>query len=255
MSTTIAQLKNLAASNMPKHVAIIMDGNGRWAEKRGKLRIFGHRNAVKAVRSSVRFAAEQGIECLTLFAFSSENWRRPEDEVMGLMDLFSWALEHELRSLCKNDVSLRMIGDMSRFSPKLQRAIKDAEDATRDNKGLVLNIAVNYGGRWDILNATKKLMALVQAGALDPKVITEDDLTAQLAEPQDVDLLIRTGGEKRISNFLLWQVAYGEMYFSDVLWPDFDEQCFADAISYYAGRQRRFGCTGKQISASIDEEK
>ena len=243
MSTTIAQLKNLAASNMPKHVAIIMDGNGRWAEKRGKLRIFGHRNAVKAVRSSVRFAAEQGIECLTLFAFSSENWRRPEDEVMGLMDLFSWALEHELRSLCKNDVSLRMIGDMSRFSPKLQQAIKDAEDATRDNKGLVLNIAVNYGGRWDILNATKKLMALVQAGTLDPNVITEDDLTAQLAEPQDVDLLIRTGGEKRISNFLLWQVAYGEMYFSDVLWPDFAPEHLDRAIEEYHRRNRRFGGT------------
>ena len=241
MSTTIAQLKNLAASNMPKHVAIIMDGNGRWAEKRGKLRIFGHRNAVKAVRSSVRFAAEQGIECLTLFAFSSENWRRPEDEVMGLMDLFSWALEHELRSLCKNDVSLRMIGDMSRFSPKLQQAIKDAEDATRDNKGLVLNIAVNYGGRWDILNATKKLMALVQAGTLDPNVITEDDLTAQLAEPQDVDLLIRTGGEKRISNFLLWQIAYAEMYFPDVYWPDFNELEFDNAILAYNGRERRFG--------------
>lgn len=253
MSTTIAELKSIANLAMPRHVAIIMDGNGRWAEKRGKLRLFGHKNAIKAVRESVQCACECGIERLTLFAFSSENWRRPEAEVLGLMDLFSWALTHELKSLSQSGVILRVIGDISRFSAPLQAAIKNAERNTAQNTGLVLNIAVNYGGRWDILNATKILLQDIIESSLNPNDITEQDLTSRLCEPMDVDLLIRTGGEKRISNFLMWQLAYAELYFSDVLWPDFDALHFKDALAYYSTRQRRFGCTSSQITEKNEE--
>lgn len=236
-------------NKIPKHVAIIMDGNGRWAKKQGKMRLFGHRAGVKAVREAVSFAAEKGIKCLTLFAFSSENWRRPEQEVKGLMELFTWALSNEVRSLHKNNIKLRVIGDISRFSDVLRAGINSAENLTANNDGLVLNIAVNYGGRWDIVQAVKKIIEL-NNGSITAEMISEDLIESQLSESLDVDLLIRTGGEKRVSNFLLWQLAYSEIYISDVLWPDFSKNIFAQALDYFYKRERRFGCTGEQIQQS-----
>ncbi|MGL4860775.1 MAG: (2E,6E)-farnesyl-diphosphate-specific ditrans,polycis-undecaprenyl-diphosphate synthase [Enterobacteriaceae bacterium] len=227
----------------PRHVAIIMDGNGRWAARQGKLRISGHRAGVKSVRRAVRFAVSHHIEALTLYAFSSENWRRPKQEVSALMELFVRALDNEVKSLHKHNVRLRIIGDISRFSTRLQGKIRQAETLTGDNSGLVLNIAANYGGRWDIVQAAKKLALQVQAGELDPAQIDEEHMQQQLYlhDLAPVDLLIRTSGEHRVSNFLLWQIAYAELYFTEVLWPDFDEQVFGDALQAFAQRERRFG--------------
>lgn len=229
--------------NMPKHVAIIMDGNGRWAKQQGKLRIFGHQNAVKAVRSAVNFAAKQGIQVLTLYAFSSENWSRPESEVSGLMSLFMKVLNSEVKKLHKNNIRLKILGDVSRFSPSLQAKIQESEQLTAQNSGLILNIAANYGGYWDITQAAQKLAERVQAGELKAVAITPELLQAELVtedQPQ-VDLLIRTSGEQRISNFLLWQIAYAELFFTPVLWPDFNEETFSEAIVAFQGRERRFG--------------
>ena len=228
---------------LPQHVAIIMDGNGRWAKNRGKLRMSGHKAGAKAVRKAVRFAANHQLTALTLYAFSSENWSRPAQEVTALMELFIWALESEVKALHKNNVRLRVIGDTSGFNHKIQERIAKAERLTSANSGLTLNIAANYGGRWDVVNGVKQLAEQVKRGVLQPENITEDRLNSQLclSDLPPVDLVIRTGGEYRISNFLIWQVAYAEFYFSPVLWPDFDEQEFQSALDAFSARERRFG--------------
>ena len=228
---------------VPAHIGVIMDGNGRWAKNQGKLRISGHKAGVKAVRRSVSFAVSNNLEALTLYAFSSENWSRPPQEVTALMELFVWALDSEVKSLHKHNVRLRIIGDVSRFSNRIQERIRRAEELTQQNSGLTLNIAANYGGRWDIIQGVKKLAEQVQEGLLRPDQITEENLSAHLCMQglAPVDLVIRTGGEHRISNFLLWQIAYAEFYFTDVLWPDFDEHVFEGALNAFSLRERRFG--------------
>lgn len=234
---------NFDLDRMPQHVAIIMDGNGRWAKQQGKLRIFGHQNGIKAVRSAVNFAAKHHIKVLTLYAFSSENWNRPAAEVSALMTLFMKALDSEVKKLHKNNIRLNIIGDKSAFSPTLQHQIAQAETLTAANSGLILNIAANYGGYWDILNATKQLAEQVKQNVITLSDITPERFQQALVtgdQPQ-VDLLIRTSGEQRISNFLLWQIAYAELVFSSVLWPDFDETAFGEAIIDYQQRDRRFG--------------
>ncbi|MEM6051260.1 (2E,6E)-farnesyl-diphosphate-specific ditrans,polycis-undecaprenyl-diphosphate synthase [Erwinia sp. P7711] len=227
----------------PRHVAIIMDGNGRWAKNRGKLRISGHKAGVKSVRRAVSFAVSNKLDALTLYAFSSENWNRPPQEVLALMELFVWALDSEVKSLHKHNVRLRIIGDTGRFNARLQERIRRAEELTQQNNGLTLNIAANYGGRWDIIHGVRKIAEQVQEGLLRPDQIEEDTLGNYLClnDLAPVDLVIRTGGEHRISNFLLWQVAYAEFFFTDVLWPDFDEQVFEGALNAFAQRERRFG--------------
>ena len=235
---------------IPQHVAIIMDGNGRWAKKKGKLRTFGHKSGVKAVRASVSYALKNDVKVLTLFAFSSENWNRPTEEVGVLMELFKMVLGSEVKKLHKNNVSLRIIGDTSRFDSKLINKIRDAETLTKNNDGLILNVAANYGGRWDIVNATKALITQVQAGQIDLADIDETTFTrfTSTANLPVVDLLIRTGGEQRISNFLLWQIAYAELYFLEDFWPDFNETSFQAAVQAFTDRQRRFGKTSEQVS-------
>ena len=235
---------------MPLHVAIIMDGNGRWAKKKGKIRTFGHKAGVKAVRASVSYALKNGVKVLTLFAFSSENWNRPAEEVGVLMELFKMVLGSEVKKLHKNNVRLKIIGDTSRFDSKLVNKISEAEALTEKNDSLVLNIAANYGGRWDIVNAAKELVVKVQAGKIDVADIDEETFARHTcaADLPAVDLLIRTGGEQRISNFLLWQIAYAELYFSEAFWPDFDEAAFQVAVEVFTDRQRRFGKTSEQVS-------
>ena len=235
--------------SLPQHVAIIMDGNGRWAKQKGKIRTFGHKAGVDAVKASVRFARKQGIKSLTLFAFSSENWKRPEEEVSVLMDLFNLVLNSEVKRLQKNGVKLKVIGDTSRFEDKLVQKIQKAESLTAHNSELMLNIAANYGGRWDIVNACQKLAEQARAGTLIPNDISEQMFDQHLSTIHlpEVDLLIRTGGECRISNFLLWQCAYAELYFTPVLWPDFTEDVFQSAVASFNERQRRFGLTGEQV--------
>lgn len=234
---------NFDLNNMPQHVAIIMDGNGRWAKQQGKLRIFGHQNGVKAVRAAVNFAAKHQIKVLTLYAFSSENWNRPEAEVSALMNLFMKALDSEVKKLHKNNIRLKIIGNKSAFSNRLQQRIAESEALTANNTGLTLNIAANYGGYWDIVTAAQVLAEQVKNEQISIADITPERFQQALVtgdQPQ-VDLLIRTSGEQRISNFLLWQIAYAELFFSPVLWPDFDEQHFAQAIEAYQQRDRRFG--------------
>ncbi len=239
----------LKPHNLPQHVAIIMDGNGRWAQRQGKPRVWGHKKGVEAVRRSVSLCRELGIPSLTLFAFSSENWRRPEDEVSTLMQLFLMVLQTEVKTLHKHNVRLKVVGDLSAFSDKLKANIAKAEQLTANNTALTLNIAANYGGRWDIAHAAQLLARQVQAGELTPEQITETILAQhiQMHDQPELDLLIRTGGDLRISNFLLWQAAYAEFWFTDTLWPDFDQQVFADAIAAFVNRERRFGCTGEQV--------
>ena len=233
----------------PRHIAIIMDGNGRWARNRGMPRPAGHREGVKAVRRVVESCRKHQIEALTLFAFSSENWRRPPTEVSLLMDLFISTLQKEVDSLHANGVQVRFIGDRTPFSVKLRTLMDNTEVRTQDNPGLRLAIAVNYGGRWDIAQATRGIAARVQAGELALDAVDADLLGKQLslADLPEPDLFIRTGGEQRISNFLLWQLAYTELYFTDTLWPDFDEDSLVDALASFARRQRRFGQTGDQV--------
>ncbi len=237
------------STGLPRHVAIIMDGNGRWAKKRHQPRVAGHRAGVENVRSLVQQCVETGIECLTLFAFSSENWRRPPAEVRLLMDLFVSALREEMRRLHENGVRLAVIGDRSVFSSRLQAAIAEAEALTRHNARLKLNVAANYGGRWDITEAARGLAEEVRAGRLEPSAITPELLGARLslAGLPEPDLFIRSGGEQRISNYLLWQLAYTELHFTDCLWPDFDRAEFTKALDSYASRQRRFGMTAEQV--------
>ncbi len=234
---------------LPRHVAIIMDGNGRWARRRLLPRHAGHRAGVKSVRIVVEQCAKLGIEVLTLFAFSSENWARPKAEVSQLMELFMSALRSEVKRLRQNRVRLRIIGDRSAFSERLQKRMADAEQMTADGDGLLLQIAANYGGRWDISQAARSLALAVRDEGLDPERIDEQQLGAALsfADSPDPDLFIRTGGERRISNFMLWQLAYCELYFSPRLWPEFDEAEFNLALEDFASRQRRFGKTGEQV--------
>ncbi|VEG69510.1 undecaprenyl pyrophosphate synthase [[Pasteurella] aerogenes] len=238
-------MKEVDPDNIPQHVAIIMDGNGRWAKQQGKMRIFGHKNGVSAVRQAVAYARKVGIKVLTLYAFSSENWNRPQQEVSALMTLFMQALEREVKKLHKNNIRLQIIGDVAGFSASLQEKITHAEKLTENNTALTLNIAANYGGCWDIVQAARTLAEQVKENKLAVSEITETLFQRYLVtqDQPPVDLLIRTSGEQRISNFLLWQIAYAELYFSDVLWPDFNEQEFHQAIMAYQQRHRRFGST------------
>ncbi|UVE16684.1 polyprenyl diphosphate synthase [Pseudomonas sp. LS44] len=240
-----------AAKSMPQHVAIIMDGNNRWAKKRLLPGVAGHKAGVDAVRAVIEVCAEEGVEVLTLFAFSSENWQRPAEEVSALMELFLRALRREVKRLKANGISLRIIGDRSRFHAELQAAMAEAEASTAGEARFILQIAANYGGQWDIVQAAQQLALEVQAGRLQPEDVTAQALqgllsTAGLPLP---DLCIRTGGEHRISNFLLWQLAYSELYFSDLLWPDFKHEAMRKALANYATRQRRFGKTSEQVEA------
>lgn len=240
---------NIPREKLPRHVAIIMDGNGRWAEHRNLPRFAGHRAGVETVRRIVQMSGELGIQALTLFAFSSENWRRPKKEVGLLMDLFLSALEREVKKLHETGVRLRIVGDIAAFPKKLQMRIQDSMEKTRDNQGLALNIAANYGGKWDIVQAVQKLAAQVEAGTLQSHDIDESSIAEHLSLSMlpEPDLFIRTGGEQRISNFLIWQLAYTELYFTHALWPDFDREEYAKALQSFASRQRRFGQTGAQI--------
>lgn len=236
-------------SAVPDHIAIIMDGNGRWARKRFMPRVAGHSRGVDALRNVIRACIDRGVGYLTVFAFSSENWRRPVEEVSFLMQLFLKSLQKEVDRLHANGIRFRVIGDLSRFDPSLVTMIRDAEALTAENTRFNLTIAANYGGRWDILDAVEKMLAR------NPEKrdgFTEEDLTAELSTrfAPEPDLFIRTGGEKRISNFLLWQLAYTELFFTDVLWPDFDAAALADAIASYQGRERRFGRTSEQLGTA-----
>lgn len=232
---------------IPRHVAIIMDGNGRWAKQRFLPRIAGHKRGVEAVRNAVRACAERGIEYLTLFAFSSENWRRPPDEVNFLMQLFMHALENEVAKLHSNNIRFRAIGDLSRFDARIVQLVRDAEKKTGNNQKLTLTVAANYGGRWDILQAVNRM---VEEKPLKAQDYREEDFTPYLAmgDAPEPDLFIRTGGEKRISNFLLWHLAYTELYFTDLLWPEFDAAVLDTAIASFRQRERRFGRTSEQLS-------
>ncbi|WP_246237785.1 polyprenyl diphosphate synthase [Caldichromatium japonicum] len=230
-----------------------MDGNGRWARQRGLPRTVGHREGVKSVRAVVEESIRRRVEILTLFAFSSENWRRPPSEVNVLMELFMSALRSETRRLHEHQVQLRVIGERSALPDKLQRRIAEAEDLTAGNTRLHLQIAANYGGRWDITQAVRRVAAEVHAGRLDPSAIDERLFAHHLSFPDlpEPDLFIRTGGEQRLSNFVLWQAAYAELYFTEILWPDFDAAAYGQALDDYARRQRRFGHTGEQIQAGL----
>ncbi|MDH4106733.1 MAG: polyprenyl diphosphate synthase [Gammaproteobacteria bacterium] len=242
----------MSSDSIPRHVAVIMDGNGRWAEGRSKPRYAGHRAGIGPVRETVEHAAKRGIARLTLFAFSSENWGRPQDEVSRLMGLFHEALQREIDELHANHVRLRFIGDRSMLRSGLRQRIADAEALTAANDGLGLNIAVAYGGRWDIANAARRLAERVERGELKASAIDEAEFATALSltgEP-DVDLLIRTGGEHRISNFLLWNLAYAELYFTDCLWPDFSSREFDAALAFFGSRERRYGHTGKQLGVA-----
>jgi undecaprenyl diphosphate synthase len=236
---------------VPRHVAVIMDGNGRWAKKRFLPRVAGHVKGVELVREMVRACLERGIQYLTLFAFSSENWRRPQEEVSLLMQLFVKALEQEVEKLDRNGVRLRIVGDLSRFEPRLQELIRQAEAKTSENTRLDLTIAANYGGRWDIMQATNRMLV---AQPEKREGWQEADLEPHLSMSfaPEPDLFIRTGGEERISNFLLWQLAYTELYFTATLWPDFDTAEFDKAIASFQQRERRFGRTSEQLVENPD---
>ena len=237
---------------IPRHIAVIMDGNGRWARQRYLPRVAGHRRGVKAVRATVRACAERGVEYLTLFAFSSENWRRPAEEVSFLMELFVLALEQEVGKLHENGVRFKVIGDLGRFEPKLVRLVREAEALTAANRRLTLTIAANYGGRWDVLQAVNRLLREHPRHAAG---FGERDLAPYfaLSYAPEPDLFIRTGGEQRISNFVLWQLAYTELYFTDTLWPDFDAAALDRAIISYQQRERRFGRTSEQLPAGTGQ--
>ena len=239
---------------LPQHIAVVMDGNGRWANKRHLPRVAGHKAGVNATRKIVENCAKNGIKALTIFAFSSENWNRPEAEVTSIMSLFVSTIMAEVKKLHKKNVRVQFIGDRSRFSQKLQKSINESELLTKNNKGLLLNIAANYGGRWDVVNACKSLLAEMRTNNNSIQDIDEECFNSymSLADIPAPDLFIRTGGEQRISNFLIWQLAYTELYFVDTLWPDFSEQDLSVALAWFAGRQRRFGKTGKQV---IDEHR
>jgi undecaprenyl diphosphate synthase len=240
-------------TNIPQHVAIIMDGNGRWAQRRFMPRTAGHVKGAVGVKALVEHAAKLGVKCLTLFAFSTENWQRPADEVSTLMGLFVQYLEKEMVSLAQAGVRLRVIGDVAGFPSELQQRIHAAETATENNQAITLCIAANYGGRWDVVQAIKNWQAANPSQPLAE--LTEQALAQHLgtAGMPEVDLLIRTGGEQRISNFLLWQSAYAELYFADALWPDFDAKQFNQAMAWYAQRTRRFGLVNEQLKTAVTQ--
>ena len=256
MTETVSADIPLEAGKIPRHVAVIMDGNNRWAKEHRLTGIAGHKAGVDAVKAVVETCAREGVEVLTLFAFSSENWRRPKDEVSALMRLFLFALEREVRKLHRNNIRLRMIGDRSGFSETIQSHMSKAEALTADNTGLTLVIAANYGGRWDLTQANRRLAEKVAAGELQPEDITEELIQQHLSigDLPMPDLLVRTAGEQRISNFLLWHLAYTEFHFPGVFWPDFKAEQMREALSVYAGRKRRFGQTDDQIAARSTEK-
>nr|WP_255507739.1 polyprenyl diphosphate synthase [Ottowia sp. GY511] len=239
----MARFTAAATSTAPHHVAIVMDGNGRWAKKCLLPRIAGHRQGVESLRRCIRACAERGVRVLTVFAFSSENWSRPEDEVSGLMELMGKALAKEVPELQRAGICMRFVGERASLSPRMQQSLASGEAATAGNSGMVLNVCFNYGGRWDIAQAAAQAAARGEP-------ITEAALSRAMAlsHVPDPDLLIRTGGEQRISNFLLWQCAYSELFFSDKLWPDFDEAALDEAFAAYAARERRFGRTSAQVA-------
>ncbi len=244
-----SEVNPLVQGQLPRHIAIIMDGNGRWAKNRFLPRTAGHHAGVSSVRKVIEYCGSIGVNALTLFAFSSENWRRPQQEVSVLMGLFLATLEKETAKLHKNNMRLRVIGDRTAFAFELQESISAAESLTSSNTGLNVVIAANYGGRWEITEAVRRVVTQVAEGHLAPADISTEIIASNLnlADLPEPDLFIRTGGEKRISNFMLWQLAYTELYFTDTLWPDFDQTELEEAIKDYAGRQRRFGYTGDQV--------
>ncbi|XZG71920.1 polyprenyl diphosphate synthase [Chitinibacteraceae bacterium HSL-7] len=238
-----------ASGAVPQHIAVIMDGNGRWARQRLMPRVFGHKKGVDALRDTIKACDEAGVRFLTVFAFSSENWRRPEEEVSFLMGLFLKVLESEIGRMVERGIRLKIIGDRTRFAPELVLLIDAAEARTAGNTGLTLTIAADYGGRWDVLHAANRLLAEhgMPEGGLSEAALQPYLSMAYAPEP---DLFIRTGGEQRISNFVLWQLAYTELYFTDLLWPDFGREALNDALAWYAGRERRFGRTSEQVQAA-----
>lgn len=242
----------MPTNTLPQHIAVVMDGNGRWAKKRFMPRVAGHRAGVEAARQIVKNCIKKNIKVLSLFAFSSENWRRPAEEVSHLMEIFLTGLEKEVSMLHENHVQLRFIGDRTRFSDKLRQKILEVETLTEKNTGLVLIIAVDYGGQWDITQAVKQLANQVGEGALKSTDITPAHIAAQLsfADLPNPDLFIRTSGEWRISNFMLWQLAYAELYFTDILWPDFNEKELDKALAHFASRERRFGHSSEQLEST-----
>ena len=241
------------SQSLPQHIAVVMDGNGRWANKRHLPRVAGHKAGVNATRKIVENCAKKNIKALTIFAFSSENWNRPKAEVSSIMALFVSTISAEVKKLHKKNVCVKFIGDRSMFAGKLQNSINESEELTKHNKGLRLNIAANYGGRGDIVNACKSLINEIQSSKITIQEVNEEllDSFISLNDVPAPDLFIRTGGEQRISNFLIWQLAYTELYFIDTLWPDFSDEDFDTALSWFAGRQRRFGKTGQQV---IDQD-
>ena len=237
-------------SRIPKHVAVIMDGNGRWAKQKGKTRIFGHRNGVKAVRDTIEIAAEMGVKFVTLYAFSTENWNRPKDEVSSLMELLVFTINKEIKTLMENDIALQAIGDLQSLPKLCYRELMKAIEKTSSNKRMTLVLALSYSSKWEILNAVKELAKQVEAKKMTSEDINEESFSKYLCTTAipDPELLIRTSGEHRISNFLLWQIAYSELYFTEKLWPDFRKEDFKMAIADYQKRERRFGKTSEQLS-------
>lgn len=236
-------------TKLPKHIAIIMDGNGRWAKSKGKNRVFGHRNGTEAVHKVVEAAARMQIEHLTLYAFSTENWNRPQQEVSTLMDLLIRALRRELNKMIKNNIQLKSIGDISKLPKEVEKELTDTINKTEKNDGMILTLALNYGARQELTQAMQQIAAKVKNNIISPENVDETIINEHLYTQNlpPVDLLIRTSGEQRISNFLLWQIAYAELYFSEVLWPDFNEKHFEEAITSYQKRERRFGKTSEQL--------
>lgn len=251
MSAKPLTIEGVESEQYPKHIVIILDGNGRWAERRNALRVVGHKAGVEAVREVVQDCSQLKIKALTVFAFSSENWRRPDKEVGFLMDLFLTALNKEVKKLHENNIKIQFIGDTSAFNEKLQARMSDSEFLTKNNTGLVLNIAVNYGGQWDITQAMKKIAVKIESKELTSSQVTTETINENtcLSNLPVPDLFIRTGGEQRISNFLIWQLAYTELYFTDLLWPDFNRDELFKAITTFAQRQRRFGQTSAQVES------
>ncbi|MCF0211518.1 MAG: isoprenyl transferase [Bacteroidales bacterium] len=245
-------LSDIDLNNIPRHVAIIMDGNGRWAKAKAQRRLYGHQHAIQAVHSAVEAAVECHVGYLTLYTFSTENWNRPQEEVDGLMELIVKAIKDETPTLMKNNVRLTTIGDIQRMPARSLKSLQGCIETTAANTGTVLTLALSYSSRWEIKEALKQIVAEAQQGSLAPESITEETLRNYLATKDypDPDLLIRTGGELRTSNFLQWQMAYTEYYFTDLLWPDFRKEHFYEAVADYQGRQRRFGKTGDQVEAA-----
>ena len=248
----MAERSEIDLSNIPAHVAVIMDGNGRWAKQRGGLRVFGHQSAITAVRDTVEEAAELGVKYLTLYAFSTENWNRPAFEVTALMQLLVHTIRQETPTLLKNSVRLQSIGQVTNLPGNCQRELAEAIELTKGGTRMTLVLALSYSGRWDLTQAAQRLAADVATGRVQPANVTEQTINGYLATAgmPDPELLIRTSGEQRISNFLLWQLAYTELYITPVLWPDFRRSHFRDALQAYQGRERRFGKTSEQLSAS-----